>query len=500
MIQEQTAEGVVGAPTAPASSATTTLSVEGMSCASCVRRIERGLSKVPGVTNAIVNLATERATVTYDPTVATVADLVHKVVAVGYDAAPLVATPPIPETPPTGDAVPGRVAEAVPVAAADEQTRRQQRAVRRRLALLIVGIVFSLPVMVLSMFFMDQLPNENLILLGLTLPVWAVVGWDFHHGAIKALRHGSANMDVLISLGSTAAFALSITATFFPALVGSVTFYDTTALIITLIYLGKYLEARAKGQASSAIRKLAGLRATVAHVIRNGSEIDLPLAQVVVGDELLVRPGEKIPTDGTILAGDSSVDEAMLTGESLPVDKHTGDRVIGATINQTGMLRMQATQVGIPAERVLAEVLPGDKAAQVQRLHDRKQLVAFAGDGINDAPALAQADVSIAMGTGSDIAMEAADMTLVKGNLRSIVTARRLSRATLRVIWQNLGWAFGYNILLIPLAVVSPAIPQVGQTAPIFAAAAMAFSSVTVVSNSLRLRRFKRKDAARLTA
>jgi P-type Cu+ transporter len=158
-----------------------------------------------------------------------------------------------------------------------------------------------------------------------------------------------------------------------------------------------------------------------------------------------------------------------------------------------------AAQVGLPAERVLAEVLPDQKAAQVQRLQQQGLVVAFAGDGINDAPALAQADIGIAMGTGTDIAMEAADITLVKGNLRSVATALELSRATMRVIKQNLFWAFAYNMLLIPLAIASPAIPPLREGAPIFAAAAMALSSVTVVSNSLRLRRFSARQAARET-
>jgi Cu+-exporting ATPase len=577
--------------------------------------------------------------------------------------------------------------------------------------------------------------------------------------------------------------------------VGGTTFYDTTALIVTLISLGKYLEARAKGQTGEAIRRLMGLRASIAHVVRGGRERDLPIEQVLVGEELVVRPGEKVPTDGVVLAGASSVDESMLTGESLPVEKSSGDAVIGATINQTGMLRVRATkvggdttlagiirmveqaqgskapiqrladtvagifvpavlviglltfvgwtiagyafhfapqavmggsgatstqswivalvagiavlvvacpcalglatptaimvgtgqgaesgilikggeslervqavravvldktgtitngkpeltdvrvaagagvtedellrlaaaaesvsehplaraivtgalarssgepmlpmvehfqailgggveakvggrdvvigtralltargissdlaeadmqalethgktamlmavdkavagvfgvadtvkvgsaqairrlqeqgidvwmltgdnrrtaeavaaQVGIPADRVLAEVLPDQKAAQIQRLQQAGTVVAFAGDGINDAPALAQADVGIAMGTGTDIAMEASDITLVKGNLRSVATALELSRATMRVIKQNLFWAFAYNTILIPLAIASPAIPPLRENAPIFAAAAMALSSVTVVSNSLRLRRF----------
>jgi len=640
------------------------------------------------------------------------------------------------------------------------------------------------------MFFINRFPGENLLLLALTTPVWAIVGWDFHRGAIKTLRHGSANMDTLISLGSTAAYIMSVVATFYPQVIGSVTFYDTTALIITLIFLGKYLEARATGQTNEAIRKLIGLQPRTARVIRAGQEVELPIEQVQVSDELIVRPGEKIPVDGIVLAGLSSVDESMITGESIPVEKGEGEPLIGATINQRGLLHMQATkvgadtvlasiirmveqaqgskapiqrladtisgifvpivlviaaltfiawaiignvtaanaagmmgasnpwiiaiiaavavlvvacpcalglatptaimvgtgkgaeqgilikggesleriqavravlldktgtitkgkpeltdtialagipvedllrlvaeveqgsehplaaaivegarargitlgntpeqftafagrgleatidghsvlvgtrrllseravkygavevqlaaleqqgktamivvidgnvagliavadtvkvgsaeavkklraqgldvwmitgdnrraaqaiaaQVGIPADHVLAEVLPEDKANQVKKLQERGLVVAFAGDGINDAPALVQADAGIAMGTGTDIAMEAADITLVKGNLKSVATALELSRATLRTIKQNLFWAFAYNVILIPTAILSPLIPFLRENAPIFAAAAMALSSVTVVSNSLRLRRFGRKE------
>jgi P-type Cu+ transporter len=782
------------------------LAISGMTCASCVRRVERSLAKVPGVVSASVNLATERATVSYDAASVSPTDLIGMVERAGYGAeeqgraaAP---TAPTASAPAHSDDTSAALAELP----ADADTLRRHHELTRRRNTLLVGIALSVPVVVLSMFFMNRFPGESWLLLALTAPVWGYVGWDFHRTSLRVLRHFGANMDVLISLGSTAAFLMSVVATVLPGVVGATTFYDTTALIVTLIYLGKYLEARAKGQTSEAIRRLMGLRAHVAHVVRAGREVDLPVEQIEVGDELVVRPGEKVPTDGVVLAGASAVDESMLTGESLPAEKGVGDAVIGATINQTGMLRVRATkvggdtvlagiirlveqaqgskapiqrladtvagifvpavlvialltfvgwtvagyvfgfhpgtpqvatmgaatiqpwivalvaaiavlvvacpcalglatptaimvgtgqgaesgvlirggaslervqavrvvvldktgtitkgkpeltdvvltataagapvdehellrlvagaerasehplaraivagaqargvesdtaveafqaipgggvtarvsghtvlvgtrrlvaergvgdadvkdvesnlqrleadgktamlvavdgrgagvlgvadtikvgsaeaigrlhaqdiavwmltgdnrrtaeavaaEVGIPAERVLAEVLPDQKAAQVKRLQEQGFVVAFAGDGINDAPALAQADVGFAMGTGTDIAMEAADITLVKGNLRSVATALELSRATMRVIRQNLFWAFAYNTVLIPLAIASPAIPLLREGAPIFAAAAMALSSVTVVSNSLRLRRFSAHQPA----
>jgi Cu+-exporting ATPase len=788
------------APTGAAAPQTITLQVSGMTCASCVRRVERALGKTPGVAEASVNLANEHATVTFDPQTTQPADLIAAVEKVGYGATPLAPEEAEPE-----EASDVGAQFAAPNVSDDAETLRRQAELATRRRKLITGIALSIPIVLLSMFAMNRFPGENWLLLALTIPVWSYVGGDFHRTAWRVIRHFGANMDVLVSLGSSAAFLMSIVATIAPQIVGGVTFYDTTALIITLIYLGKYLEARAKGQASDAIRKLAGLRATVAHVIRDSQELDIPVQRVRVGDVLVVRPGEKIPTDGVVLSGQSAVDESMLTGESVPVEKAAGDAVIGATINQTGSLRMRATkvggdtllagiirlveqaqgskapiqrladtiagifvpvvlviaaltfigwtiagaagwhpalgmhaavqspwivalvaaiavlvvacpcalglatptaimvgtgqgaesgilikggaslerleqvtavvldktgtitegkpaltdvvvtasprgrtarrqpldarmvhsvntastllrlaasaesasehplaravvagaaargivlsavtdfsaipgggvrarveghdiligtrkllgaqgvalderetrvtaledagktallvavdgdfagilgvadtlkphsaeaiaqlqaqkvqvwmitgdnrrtaarvaaEVGIAPERVLAEVLPGDKAAQVQRLREAGEVVAFAGDGINDAPALASADVSLAMGSGSDIAMEAADITLVNGNLHGIVTAVRLSHATMRIIRQNLFWAFGYNTILIPLAVASPAVPFLREQAPIFAAAAMALSSVTVVSNSLRLRRF----------
>jgi Cu+-exporting ATPase len=769
--------------------------IEGMTCASCAMRIEKGLKKLSGVADAQVNLATERATVTYQPAVTDIEQMIQKVDAVGYKATPLAQpTQPVPATMTSQAETAPFAGNALPQQHEDEEGKRKEGELRRKRRLLIAGIVLTVPVVILSMFLMNRFSGENYLLLALTTPVWALVGWEFHRSALKTLRHGSANMDTLISIGSTAAYAMSVVATLFPSLVGGMTFYDTAALIITLIFLGKYLEARAKGQTNAALKKLIGLQARTAHVVRNGQESELPIEQVQVGDELLVRPGEKIPVDGVVLAGRSSVDEAMITGESLPVDKAEGDTLIGATVNQRGLLRMRATkvgadtvlaniirmveqaqgtkapiqrladtissifvpailviaaltfigwvivgqinpmltmipsmdmrtmvmnsytpwltaiiaavavlvvacpcalglatptaimvgtgkgaeqgvlikggesleriqavravlldktgtitrgkpmltdvitlpgidtetmlrvaaqaeqgsehplataivegakarglhlggspeqftalagrgleaiveghdvllgtrslltertitytemmqqvevleaqgktvmlvaldgrvvgalavadtvkegsaeairrlqeqgltvwmitgdnrrtaqaiaaQVGIAREHVLAEVLPEDKASQVKRLQEQGLVVAFAGDGINDAPALVQADAGIAMGTGTDIAMEAADITLVKGNLQSIVTALLLSRATLRTIKQNLFWAFAYNIILVPLAILSPLLPFLREQAPIFAAAAMALSSVTVVSNSLRLRRF----------
>ncbi len=216
----------------------TVLDLEGMTCASCAMRIEKGLKKVPGVKDASVNLATEQAVVTYDPLQTGLEQMVQKVETVGYKATPQVAS----TQQPTQETAVGEVTETsgMPVMGIpqeDELTKRRQAEIVRKRNLLILGIVLTVPVVILSMFFMNRFPGENYLLLVLTTPVWAIVGWEFHRGAIKTLRHGSANMDTLISLGSTAAYLLSVVATFFPHIVGPITFYDTTALIVTLIYL-----------------------------------------------------------------------------------------------------------------------------------------------------------------------------------------------------------------------------------------------------------------------
>jgi len=743
--------------------------VTGLSCASCVGRVERAVEKVPGVLDVTVNLGTEKATVEYLAGEVDLGTIERAIEGAGYGVI--------------------REEETSVEDAHEREYRKLKGDFLLAAALTALILVGSLPHM-LGFEVPDSMTLLNFGLLALATPVQFWAGRRFYEGAWAALRHGQANMNTLVVMGTSAAYLYSVVATLAPQLFAAGradVYFDTSALIITLILLGRLLEARAKGRTNEAIMKLAGLRAKTARVVRGSEEMDVPVEDVRVGDVVVVRPGEKIPVDGCVVSGESAVDESMITGESIPVMKREGDEVIGATMNTSGSFHFEATKVGqatalyqivrmveeaqgskapiqriadrisavfVPAvigvaagtfviwlllgtepaltfallntvavliiacpcamglatptsimvgtgkgaewgilirggealegahkldtvvldktgtltrgepqltdvvvengiredellrlvasaerasehplgeaivrgakerglplaeaatfeavsgggirarveglevlvgsrrflseasvsedgllpeaeelaregktpifvavdgrpaglvavadvvrdeareavgrlhalglevamltgdnrrtaeaiarrlgiDRVVAEVRPDDKSKEVKRLQAEGKQVGMVGDGINDAPALAQADVGIAIGTGTDVAMEAADVTLISGDVRGVARAIGLSKATVRNIEQNLFWAFAYNVALIPVAagvlypifsegsvpdVLRPVLGEYGFLNPVLAAAAMALSSVTVLSNALRLRRAK---------
>lgn len=335
--------------------------LEGMTCAACANRIEKGLNKLPGVTNATVNFAMETARVEYSPSDVSVSDMQNKVQQLGYKA----------------------ILKTGNEAAHDHRAKEVQHQKRK----LLISAILSLPLLwsmvghfsFTSWIYMPEILMNPWLQLLLATPVQFYVGRQFYVGAYKALRNGSANMDVLVSLGTSAAYFYSLYLTIAwyvgggGAHHGPSLYYETSAVLITLVIMGKLFESLAKGRSSEAIKSLMGLQAKTALVVRNGQEISVPVEEVIAGDIVLVRPGDKVPVDGEVMEGVSSVDESMLTGESIPVEKKPGDAVIGATINKNGMLKIKATKVG--KETALAQIIKVVEEAQgskapIQRVAD----------------------------------------------------------------------------------------------------------------------------------
>ncbi len=398
------------------------LPITGMTCANCVATVERNLKKEKGVSSASVNLSSERATVEYDPALSPLESLVQRVNKAGYGVATGEADLLIKRMSDDNDA--RRIEKAIiklegvldanvsitteharvkyiPTIVSQSELRRvirsagfevvetgsqtedaeqlaRQHEIDQQRHLLIIGLVFTIPLFILSMvrdlimpaWAMD--PWVNWVMFLLATPVQFYVGWQYYVGAYKSLRNRSANMDVLIAMGSSVAYFYSVFVVL-GMLPGHV-YFETSAVIITLIKLGKYLEAKAKGRTSEAIKKLMELRAKTARVVRDGNELEVPVDEVKIGDIVLVRPGEKVPVDGVVIEGHSSIDESMLTGESLPVEKKAGDQVIGATLNKLGFIKFEATRIG--KETALAQIVrlveeaQGSKAP-IQKLADR---------------------------------------------------------------------------------------------------------------------------------
>jgi Cu+-exporting ATPase len=731
-----------------------TIPISGMHCASCAQKIESTLKKLKGIATANVNFATEKATVEFNEKFVSDESIKKAIEQLGYQI----------------------IAEEETEKSSDKEKAAREAEIKKLRNLFLFSLILSVPIFIISMPFewLDiQIPYQSIILLLLATPVQFIVGYRFYKGAFSALKAKTASMDTLIAIGTSAAYFYSLFAVLFPEALGEHVYFETAAVLITFIILGKWLEAITKGKASEAIKKLAGLQPKTAIVIRNGREITVPIKDVVAGDIVIIKPGQRIPVDGVVMDGFSSVDESMVTGESIPVEKKKGDVVIGATMNKHGSFKFRATKVGkdtvlsqiiklveeaqgskapiqrladkvssyfVPAvvliaimsfllwyfvlgqsfvfslsifiavliiacpcalglatptaimvgtgksaengiliknaealenahkittivfdktgtltkgepevtdilpldkfswkeilkyaaiaekrsehplaeaiiskakeeklkimnasffealpghgilakynkktilfgnrnlmkkykikiknleekiinlenegktvmilalnkkiigliavadtlkefskdavqklkemgkevimitgdnrrtangiakqlgiDHVLAEVLPEDKEKKINQLQKKGKIVAMVGDGINDAPALAKADIGIAIGAGTDVALETGQVVLIKNDLRDVVTAIDLSNYTIKKIRQNLFWAFFYNSVGIPIA-AGVLYPFTGFLLnPMIAGAAMAFSSVSVVSNSLSMKRYRKK-------
>ncbi len=574
---------------------TISLLIEGMTCASCVARVEKGIKAVPGVTDATVNLATERATVRGTASAEAVIAAIEKT---GYEARPV-------ETAGQGED--------------DSEEKKEAERVRLKRDLILASVL-ALPVFVLEMgsHLIPGMHEWVIKTIGLqqswywqfalTLLVLTIPGRRFYLKGFPALARLAPDMNSLVAVGTSAAFGYSLVATFTPDLLpeGTVNvYYEAAAVIVALILLGRFLEARAKGRTSEAIKRLVGLQARVAHVLREGRIVDIPVDEVVLGDCVEVRPGERIPVDGEVTEGrpvltDLDVASGFERREVLAKvaavesrSEHPIARAIVVSAEEEGIAlpgmsgfesvtgmgvyaTVDGTRVDVGADRymreigvdisgfattaerlgqegksplyaaidgqlaaiiavadpikpstpaainalhqlgikvamitgdnartaqaiarqlgiddVVAEVLPEGKVEAIRRLKAAYGQVAFVGDGINDAPALAESDVGLAIGTGTDVAVESADVVLMSGNLQGVPNAIALSKATIRNIHQNLFWAFAYNTALIPVA-AGALFPVWGiLLSPVFAAGAMAMSSVFVLGNALRLRRFR---------
>lgn len=721
--------------------------ISGMHCASCAQNIERSLRKLKGVSNANVNFATERATVEFNEKIISENKIFETIEKSGYT-------------------VIKEVEETI-----DKEKMARESEIRKLKNLFLFSLALSVPIFIISMvleWLGVMIPDKNIILFFLATPVQFIAGYGFYRGAFSALKAKTASMDSLISIGTSAAYFYSLFVVFFPKALGEHVYFETSAVLMTFIILGKFLEAVTKSKTSEAIKKLIGLQPKTATVIRNGKEMQVQIKDVMIGDIIVVKPGQRIPVDGFVLEGLSSVDESMITGESIPVEKKKGDNVIGGTMNKHGSFKFKATKIGkdmvlsqiielvedaqgskapiqrladkvssyfVPAvliisifsfsiwyfvfgqtfvfslsifisvliiacpcalglatptaiivgtgkgaengilikgaealenihkinaivfdktgtltkgkpeltdivelnkvnkkeilkyaaiaekgsehplaeaiinkarrlkipdatsfkaipgygilarynrktilfgnrslmrkykiridevegklsdlenegktvmilalnkrpvgliavadtlkefskeavnrlhkmnkevimitgdnkrtaeaiakqlgiDSVLSEVLPKDKAKEIDKLQKKGKVVAMVGDGINDAPALAKADVGIAIGAGTDIALETGQIVLIKNDLRDVVTAIGLSNYTIKKIKQNLFWAFFYNSILIPIAA---GLFYPLTINPMIAGAAMAFSSVSVVSNSLLMKRYRKR-------